>query len=108
MDPVAIATWGLVVATGLLVLASIIPVFNGFQDRRRAREVLAAQVIPNMHLLKSRLIGAKDRILSDGQDEYNQIKDFDASSSTVFIEFSNHGSLISLRIGVPSKTPAFN
>jgi hypothetical protein len=30
-----------------------------------------------MHLLKGRLIGAKDRILSGGQDGYNQVKDFE-------------------------------
>jgi hypothetical protein len=77
VDAVAIATWGLVAATGLLVVASIVPVVNAFQDRRRAREVLAAQVVPTLHLLKGRLIGAQHRLMqaAESGDDY-LIEDF--------------------------------
>jgi hypothetical protein len=49
------ATWGLVVATSLLVLATLIPLISGILDRREKRMTIAANVIPDLNILKSRL-----------------------------------------------------
>lgn len=51
------ATWGLVIATGLLVIAALIPLISGILDRREKRALIAAEIIPNLNILKSRLRG---------------------------------------------------
>ena len=52
------ATWGLVVATALLVVAASIPIFRDIADKRERRRRTSAQLIPDMNILRSRLDGA--------------------------------------------------
>ena len=51
------ATWGLVIATSLLVLATLIPLISGILDRREKRMAIAANIVPDLNMLKSRLNG---------------------------------------------------
>jgi len=56
------ATWGLVIATFLLVVATIIPLFRDLADRRDRRRLLGSQLVPDMNILSSRLKGGCDRL----------------------------------------------
>ena len=60
------ATWGLVVATALLFGATAIPaitsVIEVFAERRRR----AAEVVPDMHMLRSRINGLIRTLQADG------------------------------------------
>jgi hypothetical protein len=49
------ATWGLVIATALLVVAAIIPVLRDAADRRAQRRRISAGLVPDMIILRSRL-----------------------------------------------------
>lgn len=65
-DAIVEATWGLVAATALLVVATTIPVALTIRERWVRLATHAAQVIPPMHLLLSRTEGlAKD--LDEGE-----------------------------------------
>jgi hypothetical protein len=57
---VVLATWGLVLVTFLLVLASTVPALI---ERRREKERTAASLIPDMHMLRSRLEGTVDVLI---------------------------------------------
>jgi hypothetical protein len=72
-DPLVFATWGLVVATALLFLAALLPVIQGFADRRRQREILAARLIPDMNILRSRFDGTLEGLSQPGQITHRQI-----------------------------------
>jgi predicted Zn-dependent protease len=57
-DALETATWGLVVATALLVVAAAIPAIGAMLDRRRSQLQRLAAIIPDLHLLRSRVNGA--------------------------------------------------
>jgi len=61
-EQLVMATWGLVVATFLLFLAALVPVFEGVMQRRRERRNVAASLIPDMNILRSRLQGHEKRL----------------------------------------------
>lgn len=56
------ATWGLVAATALLVVAAIIPLLRDIADRRERRRARAANLIPDMNIFRSRLDGGCKRL----------------------------------------------
>jgi hypothetical protein len=56
------ATWGLVVATALLVIAAIVPLIRDAADRREQKQRISSQLIPDMNILRSRLEGADGRL----------------------------------------------
>jgi hypothetical protein len=56
------ATWGLVIATSLLVVASAIPVVLTLRERWLARAEHAARIVPPLHLLASRISGLAEGI----------------------------------------------
>jgi hypothetical protein len=51
------ATWGLVVATALLVVAAAIPALGALRERRNQGRTRAALLIPDLHMLRSRFEG---------------------------------------------------
>lgn len=57
-DALETATWGLVIATALLVVASAIPAISAILDRRRRRADSITALIPDMHILRTRINGA--------------------------------------------------
>jgi hypothetical protein len=70
------ATWGLVIVTALLVIASLAPQVLA---QRAAKGLLAAQIVPDMNILNSRLRGMSDRLLEADQwaqnDTVREIED---------------------------------
>ncbi|WP_395638371.1 hypothetical protein [Pseudolysinimonas sp.] len=56
------ATWGLVVVTALLVVATVIPFVGELLRRRAERAVVASRAVPDMNILRSRIVGAVDRL----------------------------------------------
>lgn len=56
------ATWGLVIATALLVVAAIIPVLRDAADRRGQRRRISAGLVPDMIILRARLETACDNL----------------------------------------------
>lgn len=56
------ATWGLVIATALLVFAASIPLFRDASDRRERRRRISAGLVPDMNILRSRLAGGGRRL----------------------------------------------
>ena len=60
------ATWGLVVVTSLLVIATIIPFLGDILKRRNERAIVAARTVPDMNILRSRLEGAVDQLGNAG------------------------------------------
>ncbi len=70
-----LATWGLVVATTLLVVAAAIPALRSLADLRARKRELAANLVPDSHLLYDRCDGmVRDlvtaRSMSEGQRQY--------------------------------------
>jgi hypothetical protein len=73
-DQLVRATWGLVVATGLLVVATLIPFVGDILARRDRRLRLASQVVPDLNILKSRVRDATERmteIVEPSQEDLN-------------------------------------
>lgn len=72
-DAIGTATWGLVLATALLMIATAIPAVGAISDRRRAQLQRLSSIIPDLHLLRSRVNGAirayDDRQSSDKELE---------------------------------------
>lgn len=62
MDPVVSASWGLVVVTALLVVATLIPFIGDLLKRRSERAIVASRTVPDMNILRSRLEGAVKRL----------------------------------------------
>jgi len=56
------ATWGLVIATTLLVVAAVVPVLRDAADRRAQRRRISAGLVPDMIILRSRLAAACDNL----------------------------------------------
>lgn len=61
-DPIVAATWGLVVVTALLVVATIVPFVGELLKRRSERAVVASRAVPDMNILRSRLEGGVERL----------------------------------------------
>jgi hypothetical protein len=61
-DALTNATWGLVVATALLVLAAAIPAGAALMEHLHARKQRVAMLIPDMHFLRSRFNGMAQEI----------------------------------------------
>jgi hypothetical protein len=55
------ATWGLVVATALLVVAAAVPLFRDAADRREQKRRISARLIPDMNILRARFEDACNR-----------------------------------------------
>lgn len=55
--PLITATYGLVVATGLLVIATAIPAYQRYREGRAERLGRAMKLVPDMNMLHSRLRG---------------------------------------------------
>jgi hypothetical protein len=68
-DSIVSATWGLVVVTSLLVVASGVPVVLGLRERWLALAEHAARVVPPLHFLASRIEGAS-RNLRDQTESF--------------------------------------
>lgn len=58
------ATWGLVVATILLVATAIVPLLRDFADRRESRRKVGSQIVPDLNILRSRLAGGSRRLVN--------------------------------------------
>ncbi len=98
-----LATWGLVVATTLLVIAAAIPALRSLADLRARKRELAADLVPDSHLLYDRCDGMVRSLvnahsISEGQtQEYLSIIDQDLQilarilgyASPAGIEFMN-------------------
>jgi hypothetical protein len=56
------ATWGLVLVTGLLVIATLIPLITDILRRRDEKAAVATRAVPDMNILRSRLDGACERL----------------------------------------------
>ena len=69
------ATWGLVLATFLLFLASIVPAVGQFRDWSGKKKSIASTVIPVLHGARRRTEEIRDELLSTdcGQEEKNQL-----------------------------------
>lgn len=63
------ATWGLVAATALLFLASAIPAIGAILDRRRKRAERVAALIPDLHIIRTRINGAIDHHANSNPDD---------------------------------------
>lgn len=61
-DPIVSATWGLVIVTALLVVATVIPFVGQLLKRRSERAVVASRVVPDLNILRSRLEGGVKRL----------------------------------------------
>lgn len=61
-DQIVAATWGLVVVTALLVIATIIPFVGDLLKRRSERAIVASRTVPDINILRSRLEGAVTRL----------------------------------------------
>jgi hypothetical protein len=61
-DALVYATWGLVIATALLVVAAAIPAVRALLEPRIHARRTTVALIPEMHILGSRLRGAADRL----------------------------------------------
>jgi hypothetical protein len=61
-DSIVTATWGLVVVTTLLVVASCVPVVLALRERWLALAEHSARVVPPLHILTSRVSGLADEI----------------------------------------------
>lgn len=61
-DPIVAATWGLVVVTALLVVATVVPFVGDLLKRRSERAVIASRAVPDMNILRSRLEAAVERL----------------------------------------------
>lgn len=57
------ATWGLVVATALLFLATSVPAVVQLNERRNQRRALASQLIPSLHGMRSHAAEARSALL---------------------------------------------
>jgi hypothetical protein len=62
-DTLVHATWGLVIATFLLVIAATIPVVMNIRERWLTLAEQAARVIPPLHILASRVAGVMDEVV---------------------------------------------
>lgn len=56
------ATWGLVIATFLLVMATTIPFVGDLLRRRDQRGVVASRTVPDLNIVRSRLEDAVERL----------------------------------------------
>jgi hypothetical protein len=63
-DPLARATWGLLTATALLVVATAIPAWQNWQATRRAKAAAAAALVPDMNIAHSRIARRVNRLLN--------------------------------------------
>jgi hypothetical protein len=73
-DAIVQATWGLVIVTSLLVVASAIPVVLRLRERWLARAEHAARTVPPLHLLASRISGLVEGI-TDRHRDYRAAQD---------------------------------
>jgi hypothetical protein len=69
------ATWWLVTATGLLALASIVPLVRDILDRREERRLIATALVPDMMILHSRLAGGASELAASRSWSERDIKD---------------------------------
>jgi hypothetical protein len=69
------ATWWLVLATGLLALASIVPLVRDILDRREQRRRIGAALVPDMMILLSRLEGAEGELAASRSRTNQDIND---------------------------------
>jgi len=56
------ATWGLVFATALLFLTAAIPAVRALLEPRARKRETAVRLVPDMHILRSRIDGGIDRL----------------------------------------------
>jgi hypothetical protein len=68
------ATWGLVVATSLLVVATLIPLIGDILARRDRRLRLASQVVPDLNILKNRVQDATEHMLKILEPSQEQVE----------------------------------
>lgn len=59
-----VATWGLVLATFLLVVATAIPALASLAGRREEKRRIASQLIPTLHLMKNRMEAVVEDLLA--------------------------------------------
>jgi hypothetical protein len=82
------ATWGLVIATALLVVAAIIPVLRDAADRRGQMRRISAGLVPDMIILRSRLETACDSLAGSRswseEDINSQIESADHELSMLY------------------------
>jgi hypothetical protein len=69
------ATWGLVVATALLAIASIVPLIRDTLDRREERRRIGAGLVPDIMILRSRLVGGSNELAASRSWSEQEIKD---------------------------------
>jgi hypothetical protein len=62
-----LATYGLVIVTMLLVVATAIPAYQRWSEFRQQHKVVAGQVIPDMNILLSRLDGGVTTLIGKTQ-----------------------------------------
>ncbi len=64
-DPkLVLATWGLVLATFLLFLASIVPAVGQFRDWSNKKKAIASTVIPVLHATRNHMLEIRSGLLS--------------------------------------------
>jgi hypothetical protein len=94
------ATWGLAAATALLVVLAIIPILRDAADRRAQRRRISAGLVPDMIILRSRLMAARDKLASYRKWSEEDIKDQIGSAgheSAMLIRIITQGDRPSLR-----------
>ena len=78
-----VATWGLVAATTLLVIATSIPAVKAIIDRIREKKALATRIVPDLHILRDRVdkwandLLAKENPTKAFFEEYVEVADHD-------------------------------
>jgi hypothetical protein len=68
------ATWGLVLATALLFLSSIVPAIGQFRDWSGKKKAIASTVIPVLHATRSHMEEVRDELLSINYTEQDKIE----------------------------------
>jgi hypothetical protein len=74
-DALETATWGLVLATAFLVVATAIPAYQRWQDARTRRLARSARLVPDMHMMRGRLNRRMERLRSAHAPDYELLDD---------------------------------
>ncbi|WP_430868223.1 hypothetical protein [Demequina aurantiaca] len=102
-DALVNATYGLVIATALLVIATGVPIFQRIREGVRRKRSVAAEVVPDLNMLLSRVRGtvdllltkksaplsAADHLISDGRTDQRIASDLKDRAASQSLEFSN-------------------
>jgi len=70
VDPIEKATWALVIATSLLVVAAAFPAYGALAQARRGKKVAVSRMIPELGFLRDRLARIVEELLEDEREQH--------------------------------------